>query len=147
MKTQRKVLGRAQKAPPFAVATLVFLPSGIPLVRDPRKGPVTYWKFPGGAGRQWESPEAAAARELVEETGIVASEDSLNPLYVGDRRTHELFIYYVVLPKDQPVNSFGDEGEEVRVFSKEEFWKIANELLPAHREALEFLPREEKRAA
>src|SRR5437764_14641193 len=48
----------------------VWLESALLLVRSSYR---TEWHLPGGGGRRGEAPEAAACRELVEETGLCAS--------------------------------------------------------------------------
>jgi 8-oxo-dGTP pyrophosphatase MutT (NUDIX family) len=53
------------------------------------------WSFPGGSMRRGETPEAAARRELAEETGIVAQElvpaGSVSGIWDGQRDLVHVF--------------------------------------------------------
>jgi 8-oxo-dGTP pyrophosphatase MutT (NUDIX family) len=66
---------------PFAVATLVVDGDAVFLTRQYRY-PIGRWIYdlPAGAGEGDETPQAAALRELEEETGLVAND--LRPLHV-----------------------------------------------------------------
>lgn len=53
-----------------------------------------YWGIPGGYVEHDESPEDAAIRELVEETGFAAPEPDMLSL-VGDNRGYRVFVVEV----------------------------------------------------
>ena len=70
---------------------------GFVLVTDPSKSKPHYLKFPGGKIKPTDaSPEAAAARELWEETTLVAK--NLIHFGVGSNSTQYLFLALVDFP-------------------------------------------------
>lgn len=119
----------------FAVAVLCAAPEGIPLVRNPRKPTPHFWKLPGGKGRDRETAEEAAVRELEEETGITVSVRDLGLVDQQNRGDHIVFVFQVAVPSLAGLRERGDEGEEVKVFSPEEVFDMKDFFLP-HRDAV-----------
>src|SRR6266516_4216101 len=103
-----------------SVAVLLLTPAGVPLIRDPKKPAPVYWKLPGGRSEVGETPEAAAAREIKEEIGVVLAEDDLFVVHEEDRGSHTLVIFKAELPELKGLLKTGDEREEIRVFSPKE---------------------------
>jgi 8-oxo-dGTP pyrophosphatase MutT (NUDIX family) len=128
----------------IAVAVLVVTPAGIPLVRDPRRAfaldepqvrPV-YWKLPGGKGEDRETPEEAAARELLQETGIRVSCKDLSILWRENRGSHDYIIFRADLVRIPRLASLGDEGEEVQMFSAERILQM-RDFFPSQKRIIE----------
>lgn len=64
------------------------------------------WGLPGGGMERGESAEAAALRELREETGIVAAPKDLQPLFALEYAHHEEIVFLLQLAaSDLPVES------------------------------------------
>jgi len=107
---------------------------GIP----PRKG---FWALPGGFMEVGETPEAAASRELAEETGIRPGEGKLLGVFAQDSPTYGTVLvagYHFPAPPQAP--AAGSDMEQVRYFSfdampelafdsNEHFVRKARELL------------------
>lgn len=64
--------------------------------RHPNKHWGGCWEYTGGAVRKGETPVQGALRELREETGIIASEPDLHPVYV-EAREEKNTIYHSFL--------------------------------------------------
>ena len=62
------------RRPHFGAVTAVWHEGRLLLVRDSYRG---LWSMPGGGIGRGEAPEAAAARELAEETGVVVAPGAL----------------------------------------------------------------------
>ncbi len=58
--------------PLVGIGTVMLRPGGVLLVRRARPPALGQWSIPGGAQELGETAEAAARRELLEETGLVA---------------------------------------------------------------------------
>lgn len=56
----------------FAASAVVWWAGKVLLVRRGRPPGKGFWSLPGGKSEQGETPEAAALREVLEETGILA---------------------------------------------------------------------------
>lgn len=109
------------RAPKVGVSVLIELEDRILLIRravDPGKDK---WSFPSGFIEWDESPEAAAARECAEETGLVLSDLALLDAshYTDDFRGPGISLVYrgrvasgALLP--------GDDASEARFFSRNE---------------------------
>lgn len=66
------------------------------LQRAPGQSEAGKWGVPGGKLEKGETPEAAAQRELFEETGIAVESSSIQPLgslYI--RKPERAFVYYL----------------------------------------------------
>ena len=117
---------------PHATAVVLVTPIGILLVRDHRKRLPILWKFPGGRGEGDETPLDCVVRELQEETGISVSGLDLELVLTEPRKNHTFSLFLGSLPTVPDMNSCGDEGEEIGVFTPEEILDMDN-LLPNHR--------------
>lgn len=119
-----------------AVAVLLVTPEGIPLVKDPKKPPPSFWKLPGGRGPALETAEEVAIRELKEEIGISLSKKDLKVIHREDRGTHILTIFRADLPSLPALKQWGDEREQVGVFSPQAILSLPN-FFPNHLKIVE----------
>ncbi len=87
----------AQHFPKLGVSACVWRDGKVLLVQR-AKPPIGIWAFPGGHVEPGERLEDAAARELMEETGLTASLSSLLGLYDVIRRDAQgtVTIHYVI---------------------------------------------------
>jgi ADP-ribose pyrophosphatase YjhB (NUDIX family) len=115
-----------------AVAVLVVSPTGIPLVKDPQKGPTLYWKAPGGRSRGDESAIDTAIREVDEEIGVTLAEKNLVLICTKDLPSHVVFFYVGKVDSLTGIKARGEKGEEVRVFSAHEVLAL-KDFLRNHR--------------
>ena len=81
--------------PLVGIGTVMLRPGGVLLVRRARPPALGQWSIPGGAQELGETAEAAARRELLEETGLaagiltlVANVDSIHPDATGRIQYH-----------------------------------------------------------
>lgn len=82
--------------------------------RDPFKG---HWAFPGGFVDDNESLEAAASRELFEETGLSGIELEQIGAFGDpgrDPRGHTVSVVFAALLEDQPKPAAADDAEDAR---------------------------------
>jgi len=118
------------KAEEFAAAVLITTSQGIPLVREPNRSP-SFWKLPGGKGKDSETPEECAVREVKEETGLVILADNLFMVDCEDRGSHKFIVLQTSLSDLSGILAKGEEGEEVRIFSVREIMEM-KDFLPQH---------------
>ncbi len=81
--------------PLVGIGTVMLRPGAVLLVRRARPPAMGQWSIPGGAQELGETAEAAARRELLEETGLlagsmslIANVDSIHPDEDGRIRYH-----------------------------------------------------------
>lgn len=108
---------RAVPGPRLAVDVIIEHPGGLVLVR--RRGEPPGWALPGGFVEEGESPEAAAAREAREETGLAVS--GLRQFRVfgepgRDPRGHTVSVVFSARARGIPRAS--DDAAEARVFPR-----------------------------
>ena len=112
--------------PKVAVAVLVEKDGQVLLVRrvnDPFKG---YWTLPAGFVDADESPEDAAVRECLEETGLEVRIIGLLDVIAGQehpRGAHILIAYRGEIVKGNPVP--GDDADELGFFSRQDLPPLA----------------------
>jgi len=111
----------AARGPRLAVDVVIeLLPGSIVLIR--RKYPPYGWAIPGGLVEAGESTEAAARREIREETGLeIELLDILGVYSAPDRdpRGHTVSIVYTATAATTRVRA-GDDAAEVRCFAESE---------------------------
>jgi 8-oxo-dGTP diphosphatase len=102
------------------------------------------WALPGGFVGENEALQEAAARELLEETGI----DGLPIEQFGvfgkpgrDPRGHTISIAFAGIVSDRPVSLAGDDAEAVAWYSKDSLPPLAFDHDEIVREALDHLSR------
>lgn len=119
-----------------AVAVLVVSPEGIPLIRDPKKPSPIYWKLPGGRGDASETAEECAIREIQQEIGVLLLAEALEVIFAEDRGNHILTIFRADLPTLPQLNVYGDEGEQIGIFSPTDIISL-QDFFPNHRKVVE----------
>lgn len=120
----------------FSVAVLVVCDGLMPLIRDPKKPAPVYWKLPGGRSEEGETAVKCAIRELEEEIGLSLKSSDLKEIYRENRGNHELVIYRADVKELKDLKEFGNEGEDIQIFSIE---KIINmkDFFPNHKKFVE----------
>ncbi len=102
--------------PKPTVDVVVFSGSQLVLIR--RKNPPIGWALPGGFVDEGETVEAAAIREVREETGLEIHLDHLLGVYSDPRRDprhHTISVVYTARSNDLP--RAGDDAAEAKIFS------------------------------
>lgn len=75
----------------------------------------TSWEFPGGIVESGESPEAAAVRELLEETGYAGSNPRVLASYSPNPALHENLAHFVAVENCRKVSEpRWDSNEEIQ---------------------------------
>jgi 8-oxo-dGTP diphosphatase len=108
---------RAYRNPFPTVDVIIELPEGIVLIE--RKNEPYGWAIPGGFVDYGESLEAAALREMQEETGLELKAEDLRLLGcysdpARDRRSHNISTVYVARASGTP--KAGDDAAALAVF-------------------------------
>ncbi|MCB9742991.1 MAG: NUDIX hydrolase [Alphaproteobacteria bacterium] len=101
--------------PTPTVDVVVELDGGVVLIR--RRNPPEGWALPGGFVDEGETVEAAAAREVMEETGLVVRLTELLYVYsdpARDPRKHTMSVVFTGVASGAPVGQ--DDAAEARVF-------------------------------
>jgi len=124
---------------PYASIILAVTPLGVVLVRDSNKPAPIYWKLPGGKSNTGETAQHCAVRELKEETGICAEEENLKMISSQDKGSHVKVFFSVRVASIDSLKQVGDEGEEVRLFSREALMDMIKkgEFFPPHSRIVE----------
>ena len=118
-----------------AVGVFVESPEGIPLVLDVNKPQPHFWKLPGGKGEGNETPEESGCRECREETGVIIPMGSAEAIYEEPRKNHVFHLIHAKVTSLNGLKPVGDEGEIVKVFSKDEMRALEN-FFPSHKKIL-----------
>jgi 8-oxo-dGTP pyrophosphatase MutT (NUDIX family) len=107
-------------------------PRGVILVKHRR---LHRWMQPGGHIEPGETPEEAAVRECIEETGLPVAHPNGGPILIhidvheaAKGHTHLDVRYLLVAPDEEP-DPPEDESQEIRWFSWDEAQSTADESL------------------
>lgn len=122
--------GRYPACPVVAVGAVVFRRESVLLVRRGRPPSFDIWAIPGGKVRLGETLQAAAEREILEETGLTVR--ARHPVYTFDLIEQDAqgrirFHYVIVdLLADYVAGtiSAGDDAREVRWVGPEEIRRL-----------------------
>jgi mutator protein MutT len=105
-----------------------------------------FWFTPGGKIDPGETPQQAAARELFEEIGIVATPESLGEI-IGTETSHYHFhgqayqqegVFYAYRSNDAGLNAAGWTDIEAATIDQGRYWSVAQlratteTIYPAH---------------
>ena len=130
--------------PIVGIGVAVLRPGAALLVRRGTPPNVGAWSLPGGAQELGETTEAAARRELQEETGLAvgalhlaAVVDSIIPDSAGKLRFHYTIIDYAALWQGDEIRPGGDITEVVWAgfdeFDRYELWIQARKVIATAR--------------
>jgi ADP-ribose pyrophosphatase YjhB (NUDIX family) len=126
------------------IGVAVLRPGAALLVRRGTPPNVGAWSLPGGAQELGETTEAAARRELQEETGLAvgalhlaAVVDSITPDSAGKLRFHYTIIDYAALWQGGDIRPGGDITEVVWAgfdeFDRYQLWVQARKVIATAR--------------
>ena len=107
-----------------AVAILLFIPGGIPLVRNKSKPDPHYWKLPGGKGiPKHDNTKRIALGKLKKEIGVCLAEKDLTLVHSENRGNHDfsLFIARPRLKKNQNSESVDETEKKLNFFHPKQF--------------------------
>lgn len=86
----------------------------VPLVIDLSKREPIFKNLPGGTGKEGETPEETASRELMEETGVHVDPETLTLIGKQEKKDgHTIFIFIGRCHSFARIRKYGDEGEVV----------------------------------
>jgi 8-oxo-dGTP diphosphatase len=130
--------------PIVGIGVAVLRPGAALLVRRGTPPNVGAWSLPGGAQELGETTEAAARRELQEETGLAvgalhlaAVVDSITPDSAGKLRFHYTIIDYAALWQGGDIRPGGDITEVVWAgfdeFDRYQLWVQARKVIATAR--------------
>jgi ADP-ribose pyrophosphatase YjhB (NUDIX family) len=123
-----------------ATAVLIVCKEGTPLVRDPKKPIIRYWKLPGGRSERNETAEECAIREIQEELGLTIKKEDLTIVDQQDKGTHTLTLFTTELPSLDGLNKIGNEQEEIEVFKLSEIAEMPD-FFPNHKNIVQKIAR------
>ena len=133
--------------PLVGIGTVMLRPGAVLLVRRARAPALGQWSIPGGAQELGETAEAAARRELLEETGLVAGPlhlvanvDSIHADADGRIRFHYTILDFATAWQGGEPTP-GDDVSEAAFFRFEELanfglWSEAHRVIEAARTLL-----------
>jgi 8-oxo-dGTP pyrophosphatase MutT (NUDIX family) len=111
---------------------IVIGPRGVILVKHRR---LHRWMQPGGHIEPGETPDEAAVRECIEETGLPVVHPTAGPILIhidiheaSNGHTH-LDVRYLLLAPDEEPDPPADESQEIRWFGWDEAQATADESL------------------
>ena len=100
----------------FCLMVAVTANGDVPLVRQYKHGARdVVLEFPAGLVEDDEAPEAAAARELLEETGFAGRMHCAGTLLTGPSRNRNLAHVFVILDAEQVCEPEPEETEQIEV--------------------------------
>jgi 8-oxo-dGTP diphosphatase len=105
--------------PKPVTATLIALDSGLVLVKRKYAPFIGDWCLPGGFIESTEHPADAAAREVLEETGLIIESPRLVEAGTPGHGINVIILFYVAAPSGGKMEA-GDDASEVGVFRREE---------------------------
>lgn len=136
-----KVIVRGEEIPKgsyhIVVSVMTVAPDGriLMTLRSPEKLRGGEWEITGGSKQAGESVEAAACRELLEETGIAAAESEL--LFCGSARRESWFHEYYLVCHEIPAEGIrlqAGETAAAKWVTPQELLEIAAQQDPTGRE-------------
>jgi ADP-ribose pyrophosphatase YjhB (NUDIX family) len=102
--------------PKLAAVVVVPVDGGIVMTKRCEPPAIGFWCLPGGFVEALEPPEIAAAREVLEETGLQVEIDRLLAARAVDG-ANIVVLYYVARSLTSVILAPADDAEEAKVFS------------------------------